>query len=114
KTVYVSNGTNNAIGVIDFPRSKLVACIPTGWYPAGLVLDAKRGELYVANVKGTGSRNVEWKGTRKIEGKGIFGYNSHDYFGRVSLIRLPDGSAGASPSQLLAEQTKPVRAHTRT
>src|SRR5262249_32915789 len=49
KTVYVSNGTNNAIAVIDFDpgRSKLRGCIPTGWYPAGLVLDSKRGELCV-------------------------------------------------------------------
>jgi YVTN family beta-propeller protein len=106
KTVYASNGTNNAIAVIDFSKSKLMGCIPTGWYPAGLALDAKRGELYVANVKGSGSRNVDWKGTRKIEGKEIFGYNSHDYAGSVSLIRLPNG-------QQLAEQTKTVLANNR-
>ena len=39
------------------PTASCLGCIPTGWYPAGLALDAKRGALYVANVKGIGSRN---------------------------------------------------------
>jgi YVTN family beta-propeller protein len=118
KTVYVSNGTNNAIAVIDFApnKSNLLGCIPTGWYPAGLVLDAKRGEIYVANVKGTGSRNLDWKGTRKVEGKPAFGYNSHDYLGSVSLIPLPhqpDASARDAAAAWLAEQTKAVLANNR-
>jgi YVTN family beta-propeller protein len=108
KTLYVSNGTNNALAVIDFlpKKSSLLGCIPTGWYPAGLALDAKRGEIYVANVKGTGSRNVDWKGTRKIDRKEIFGYNSHDYLGSVSLIRIP------TPEKL-AQQTAMVFANNR-
>ncbi len=114
KTVYVSNGTNNAIGVIDFPRSKLIGCIPTGWYPGGIALDAKRGEIYVANVKGTGSRSGDWKGTRKIEGKEVFGYNSHDYLGSVSLIPLPKRNATEGvPYSALTEQTKTVLANNR-
>jgi YVTN family beta-propeller protein len=108
KTVYVSNGANNAIAVIDFDpgHSKLRGCIPTGWYPGGIVLDSKRGELYVANVKGTGSRNQDWKGTRKVAGKEAFGYNSHDYLGSASLIPLPNAAQ-------LAEQTKEVLANNR-
>jgi YVTN family beta-propeller protein len=108
KTVYVSNGTNNAIAVIDFNpgQSKLRGCIPTGWYPAGLVLDVKRGQLYVANLKGAGSRNQDWKGTRKVAGKEVFGYNSHDYLGSVSLIPLPAATQ-------LAQQTQEVLANNR-
>jgi YVTN family beta-propeller protein len=108
QTIYVANGTNNAIAVIEFqPRkSRLLGCTPTGWYPAGVVLDAKRKSLYVANVKGIGSRNLDWKGSRKVEGKAIFGYNSHDYLGTVSLIPLP--TVGE-----LAEQTKTVLANNR-
>ena len=73
KTVYASNGTNNAVAVIEFSpgKSRLAGCIPTGWYPAGLVLDGPRKSLYVANVKGVGSRNVDWKGNRKIGGKPV-------------------------------------------
>jgi YVTN family beta-propeller protein len=91
KTLYVSNGTNNAVAVIalDSPKSRLLGCFPTGWYPAGLVLDAKRGELYIANVKGVGSRNVIWKGDRKVNNKEIFGYHSKDYLGTISLVPLP-------------------------
>jgi YVTN family beta-propeller protein len=91
KAIFVSNGTNNAIALIEFSpgRSLLLGCVPTGWYPAGIVLDEKRKSLYVANIKGTGSRNTDWKGSRKVNGKLVSGYNSHDHSGTVSLIPLP-------------------------
>ena len=91
KLLYVSNGTNNAVLVVALsaPRSRLLGSIPTAWYPAGLALDAQHGRLYVANVKGTGSRNTLWEGKRKEKGKVVFGYNSHDHSGSVSLIDLP-------------------------
>ncbi len=108
KTAYVSNGTNNAIAVFQLNpgKSQLLGCIPTGWYPSGIVLDPKRNELYVANVKGAGSRSLDWRGTRKVEGKQILGFNSHDYLGSVSLIPLPTG-------EQLASQTKEVLANNR-
>lgn len=95
KTLYVSNGTNNAVAVmaVDSPKSRLLGCFPTGWYPAGLVLDGKRNELYVANVKGVGSRNVVWKGDRKVNGKEVFGYHSKDYLGTISLVAPPKPDA---------------------
>jgi YVTN family beta-propeller protein len=106
--VYVSNGTNNAVAVIEFSpgKSRLAGCIPTGWYPAGLVLDAPRKSLYVANVKGVGSRNVDWKGKRQVAGKQVIGYNSHDQLGTVSLIPLPSADE-------LARQTATVLANNR-
>ena len=108
QTLYVSNGTNNAVAVIAFEpgKSRLLGCIPTGWYPAGIVLDEQRKALYVANVKGIGSRNVDWKESRQIDGKPVHGYNSHDYLGTVSLIPLPS-------AERLAEQTKTVLANNR-
>lgn len=108
KTVYVSNGTNNAIAVIEFlpGNSRLAGCIPTGWYPAGLVIDAARNSLQVANIKGAGSRSIDWKGSRKVGGKAIFGYNSHDYLGTVSLVPIPTAAQ-------LAEHTKTVLANNR-
>jgi YVTN family beta-propeller protein len=95
--LYVSNGTNNAIALFDFASptadskrgSRLAGLIPTGWYPAGIVLDAKRNALYVANLKGIGSRDVGWKGKRLVKGEAVFGYNSHDYLGTVSQIPIP-------------------------
>jgi hypothetical protein len=108
KWIYAANGTNNAIAVIEFSpgKSRLAGSIPTGWYPAGLVLDVPRKSLYVANVKGVGSRNLDWKGGRKIGGKAIFGYNSHDHLGTVSLIPLPSGTQ-------LAQQTQTVLSNNR-
>ena len=60
-----------------------------------LLLDAKRGMLYVANVKGVGSRNVDWKGERRVKGKEVFGYNSHDHLGTISLVELPSRATWA-------------------
>ena len=91
KTLYVSNGTNNAVAVIDFdpPKSRLAGCLPTGWYPAGLVPDDKRKKLYVANVKGIGSRTKAVKSSRKIKDKTLWGYNTLEPQGSVSFIPLP-------------------------
>ena len=91
KTLYVSNGTNNAVMVIALEpgKSRLLGGFPTGWYPAGLALDNARGALYVANVKGVGSRNNEWRGQRKVKNQLVNGYSSHDQLGTVSLVPLP-------------------------
>jgi len=81
KFLYVANGTENAVCVIQtgFP-SKILGSIPTGWYPGSVVLNNAGNIIYVANVKGIGSRN------QRTERKG---YNSHDHLGSVSVIRIP-------------------------
>jgi YVTN family beta-propeller protein len=90
QTLYVANGTNNAVAVVELspPKSRLLGCFPAGWYPGGLTLDRQREMLYVANVKGVGSRAVNWKGSRKVKGKDVYGYNSHDHLGTISLVPL--------------------------
>ncbi len=106
--LYASNGTNNSVAVIDFqpPQSKLLGCVPTGWYPAGLVLDTTRGGLYVANVKGTGSRNQSWEGKRALKGKAIFGFNSHDAQGTLSLLNLPATEELAESTQVVLNNNR--------
>lgn len=101
RRLYVSNGTNNAIAVVDFKpgHSRVLGCLPTGWYPAGLAFDAKRNRLYVANIKGIGSRDTKWKGTRTLLGKKVYGFNSHDSRGTVSLIPVPADDALAGHTQ---------------
>ncbi|HTU25306.1 MAG TPA: bifunctional YncE family protein/alkaline phosphatase family protein [Pirellulales bacterium] len=104
RRLFVSNGANNAILVVGLspPHSRLLGSIPTAWYPAGLALDARRNRLYVANVKGTGSRSTAWEGKRKIQDKPVFGFNSHDHSGSVSLIDLPaDGALPALTAKVL-------------
>lgn len=81
KYLFVANGTENSICVIDIGAQKEVAgLIPTGWYPGSVVLNKSGNTLYVANVKGTGSRN------QRTDRKG---YNSHDHLGSVSIIKVP-------------------------
>ena len=57
KTLFVCNGTQNAVALVSFRpgKSKLFGLVPTGWFPGALVSDARRNALYVANIKGIGS-----------------------------------------------------------
>ncbi|MBK8881395.1 MAG: bifunctional YncE family protein/alkaline phosphatase family protein [Bacteroidales bacterium] len=81
KYLYVANGTENAVCVIETGiPAKVLGYIPTGWYPGSVILNNTGEILYVANVKGTGSRNQV--PDRK-------GHNSHDHLGSVSIIPLP-------------------------
>ncbi len=80
--LYVASGTENAICVIQTGTpAKLLGYIPTGWYPGSVILNRTGDILYVANVKGVGSRNQ--RPDRK-------GHNSHDHLGSVSIIPVPD------------------------
>jgi YVTN family beta-propeller protein len=108
RRLYASNGTNNSIAAIEFapPHSKLLGCMPTGWYPAGLAFDADRKAIYVANIKGIGSRNKSWEGSRKVNGNVVFGYNSHDAQGTLTFMKLPSDKE-------LANQTQTVLANNR-
>ena len=87
KRLFVANGSQNAIGVVDFDpedkgESKLVGLIPVGWFPGALALDPSRNQLLVANIKGLPS-------APKKQRNGTQGFNSHHYSGSVSLVPLP-------------------------
>jgi len=87
KTLYVANGTQNAVAVVRFRpagrASKLLGLIPTGWFPGAVLFDARRSGLAVANIKGHAAEPKLDKAT------GGTGFNSHQYSGSVSLIPLP-------------------------
>jgi len=81
KYLYIANGTENAVCVVQTGTpAKVLGYIPTGWYPGSVILNKAGNILYVANIKGTGSRNQ--RTARK-------GYNSHDHQGTISIIPLP-------------------------
>jgi len=84
RTLFVCNGTQNAVAVVSFRpgKSKLKGLLPTGWFPGAVVPDGRRNALYVANIKGIGA----WK--NHTDGTGA-GYNSHQYFGTLSLLAIP-------------------------
>ncbi len=83
RQLYVCNGTQNAVAVVDFRpgHSKLKGLVGTGWFPGAIVLAQDGINGYIANIKGLGSskRNAT---TEKIK------FNSHQYFGSVSLMPL--------------------------
>jgi YVTN family beta-propeller protein len=80
KTLYVANGDNNLIAVIDLTTDKVKGLIPTGWYPGAILLNKNNSELFVANTKGLGSREVKL---------GAKGFASRDHLGSVSFIPVP-------------------------
>lgn len=51
--IYVTNGGDNTVSVVDAAALKVVATIPTGQYPHGIRLTPDGKQAYVANLKGT-------------------------------------------------------------
>jgi len=71
KQLFVANGTDNALCVIQLDNNNEIAgFIPTGWYPGGVIMDKEGKVLFIANTKGIGSRN-----TRSDRP----GYNTHQH-----------------------------------
>lgn len=84
KKLFVANGTQNAVAVMDFKpgKSELLGLIPVGWFPGGVAYDPQRRAIYVANIKGIGS-------TANIAPGDPVKFNSHQYFGTLSLVPEP-------------------------
>ncbi|MBN2290550.1 MAG: beta-propeller fold lactonase family protein [Candidatus Glassbacteria bacterium] len=86
--LYVADGTDNAVCVVALGRrTAVLGYIPTAWYPGAVILDRSGQRLYVANVKGIGSR--ERRGEQA-------GYSTYGYTGSVSLIQVPDRASLAA------------------
>jgi len=87
ETLFVCNGTQNAVAVFRFKpgNSKLLGLIPVGWFPGSIAYDAKRKELYVANIK---SLPAKVEKARSGLGNGV-GFNTHQYSGSLSLVPVP-------------------------
>ena len=96
KTLFVCNGTQNAVGMIAFHpgQSKLSGLIPVGWFPGAIACDAQRKSICVANIKGIGPVKRDPK-TGKI------GANSHQYFGTLSIVPVPKKRALAGYSRVV-------------
>lgn len=79
-TLFVANGGNNAVAVIDVSSSAPVikGHIPAGWYPTAIEIVGSK--LVVSSAKGTGSRQVQPNGSY-----GVYGFT-----GTVDFINLPD------------------------
>lgn len=104
KRLFVANGTQNAIAVLNFEPedrgdSRLVGLIPVGWFPGAVAFDQKRSGLCVANIKGLPI-------AKKDSPTGVKGFNSHQYHGSVSLVPLPDDRRLLQLSELVARNLR--------
>jgi YVTN family beta-propeller protein len=95
KKLFVANGTQNAVAVIEFEpednASKVVGLIPVGWFPGAL--EFEDGKLFVANIKGIGANKVfKPQEPTKLATK--------DFFGTVSIIPMPSDKQLAAMTQI--------------
>jgi len=84
-TLFISNAGNNAVAAVSLTASgsspvKIDGLIPTWWYPGAII--ATDSSLFVANIKGAGSR------TTVADKKG---FNSRKHSGTVQRIDIPTG-----------------------
>ena len=102
KTLFVCNGTQNAIAVVQFDpgKSTLLGLIPVGWFPGAIVFDASRKQIYVANLKGMN------------RGPGPFSVGQ--YYNTLSLVPVPSAKKLAELTQTaLADLRHPLLAQAR-
>ncbi len=94
--LYVCNGTQNAVAVIEFEpaenASKVIGLIPVGWFPGAIQYDAARETLCVANMRGIGAAKV-FKPDDKIK------LQTKDFYGTLSLMPVPEGKKLAALTQ---------------
>ena len=110
KKLFVCNGTQNAVAVISFEPggSKMLGLIPVGWFPGGIAYDARRKMLDVANIK---SITPEKEPAKKGHGPG---FNTHQYYGSLSLVRVPSNRELARDTQItLADLRYPLLAQAK-
>ena len=106
KTLYVSNGMDNAIAIIELGKTACSTChktqsrvkgfIPTAAYPAGLAL-LNDTVLFVANIEAIGARLTVHDTTYKAFQTFFFpkkhstagAYNSHRMLACISVIPIP-------------------------
>jgi YVTN family beta-propeller protein len=113
KTLFVCNGTQNALAVFHFKpgESKLLGLIPVGWFPGSIAYDAKRKEICVANIKNLSPGVPSQTGETE--------FNSREYYGSLSLVPVPSKKELAGLTRtalanlrypLLAQAALPARA----
>lgn len=109
-TLYVANGSQNAIAVIDFDEdepeeSRLAGLIPVGWYPGAVLFDEDRDAIVVANIKGLPREPRAYRGA----GDGARGFNSHHYYGSLSVCPVPDAPELPGLSERVARNMREPR-----
>ncbi|TAK90702.1 MAG: hypothetical protein EPO07_20315, partial [Verrucomicrobia bacterium] len=86
KKLFVCNGSQNAVAVVDFNpgKSELCGLIPVGWFPGAIATThhKQRTTLLVANIKGLGSN-------KSLNPERNKGSSSLQYRGGISVLVAP-------------------------
>lgn len=83
RTLFVCNGTQNAVAVFRFdpPNSKMLGLIPAGWFPGSIAYNARLKSIDIANIKSIGPGKPGPAGETE--------FKTHQYYGSISLVRVP-------------------------
>jgi YVTN family beta-propeller protein len=126
KTLFVCNGTQNAVvvfqfesrarflGLIPFHRfvpgePKLLGLIPVGWFPGAIAFDSHRRQLCVANIKSLPAKMQKAK-----FGAIGYGFNTRQYCGSLSLVPVPSKEQLSALTQTALEDMRyPLLAQAR-
>ena len=87
KRLYVACAGINALAVLDARRGKVLGYIPTGWFPAKVLVSGDGKTLYVANAKGFGAGPNGGPDFHEGPEGSYIGDITH---GTVSVISVPD------------------------
>ncbi len=101
RTLFVCNGSQNAVAVVDFRPggSRLKGLIPVGWYPGAIAYDGRRNKLHVANLKGMGPGRPRASNAKPE-------FNSHQYYGTLSLVAIPSARSLADLTQVVLDNLR--------
>ena len=113
RILYVANGMDNALSVIELGKksganssedvSEIEGFIPTGAYPGAVVVSGKN-ELFVANIEGEGAKIPS-----QAEGSMNVSYNSHKQMASVSIIQVPDEKQLKSYTKIVEQSNQLFR-----
>lgn len=106
RTLYVCNGTQNAVAVFTFDpgESKLAGLVPVGWFPGAIAFDAKHRQLCVANLKGLAAAPEK---TRAPLGPTTgTGFATKQQVGSVSLLAVPSARELAAHTRTALENIR--------
>lgn len=101
KRLYVANGMDNALAVVELGKkasrkstaqsSRLLGFIPTEAYPGAVAVSRDASTLYVANIEAIGSRIAFRKANgAEAEASSAGFFNAHHEKASISIIPVPD------------------------
>ncbi len=118
RTLYVTNGFDNAVCVIRLADRRVLGYIPTEAYPGGILV--WHDTLYVANIEAKGSRVLAAVSGYGAASAGLNAYQIHQEMASISVIPAPSGRELKAYTKRVGQQSlffrlaltnRPPRAH---